>query len=96
MITQKELIQKRADFWKRHFLEQTRHDLNMTIGLVKSMTNSAYVNNGENDSTGLYHASLLAEDRLVSFAGDRIDTLIGFIIDELVNDVITLSKEESR
>jgi hypothetical protein len=95
MITQKELIQKRADFWKQYFLEQTRNDLNMTIGLVKSMTNNAYVNNGENDDTGLYHASLLAEDRLVSFTGDRINTLIGFIIDELVNDVITFSKEEA-
>lgn len=95
MITQKELIQKRADFWKAWFLEQTRHDLKMTIGLVKSMTQNAYVNKGEDDDTGLYHASILAEIRLEDFAGDRIEGMISSLIDCLVNDVITLSEEEA-
>ena len=95
MITQKELIQKRADFWKTWFLEQTRHDLRMTIGLVKSMTQNAYVSNGKNDDTGLYHASLLTEDRLQAFADDCLPKQISFIIDELVNDFFSVSKENA-
>jgi hypothetical protein len=95
MITQKELIQKRADFWKKSFLEQTRYDLNMTIGLVKSMSNNAYVIHGKNDDTGLYHASLLAETRLEDFAGDYLEHMISCVINHLVDDVITLSKEDA-
>ena len=95
MITQKELIQKRADFWKRYFLEQTRHDLNMTIGLLKSMSNNAYVTHGENDHTGLYHSSVLAENRLEDFARILLKDKIDLIVEQLVNDVITLSKENA-
>lgn len=95
MITQNELIQKRADFWKAWFLEQSRHDLNMTIGLLKSMTNSVYVNNGENDSTGLYHSSLLAEDRLLDFTGDHLEQLINNVINNLVKDIYSLENPQT-
>jgi hypothetical protein len=90
MITQKELIQKRADFWKQYFLEQSQHDLNMTIGLLKSMTNSIYVNNGEKDGTGLYHSSILAETRLEEFASDHLANLINTVINQLVKDIDSL------
>lgn len=90
MITQKELIQKRAAFWKKYLIEESRQDLNMTIGLIKSMTNNAYVQNGEDDDTGLYHASLLAEIRLSKFADDHLKKLINFVVDELVKDIFNL------
>lgn len=95
MITQNELIQKRADFWKRYFLEQSQHDLNMTIGLLKSMTNSIYVNNGENDGTGLYHSSLLAEIRLESFSSDYLEKLINQVINHLVKDIYSLEDSQT-
>lgn len=95
MITQKELIQKRANFWKQWFLEQTQCDLNMTIGLLKSMTQNAYANNGEHDDTGLYHSSLLAETRLGNFAVNHLESQINFVIDELVNDFFSLKNPET-
>ncbi len=95
MITQKELIQRRADFWKRWFLEQTTHDLDMTIGLLKSMTNNAYVSIGENDDTGLYHSSLLAETRLSDFTNNDLKSLISSVINHLVADIINLEDSQT-
>ena len=95
MITQKELIQKRADFWKQYFLEQARHDLNMTIGLTKSMTANAYQNHGKNDDTGLYHSSILAETRLKDFAGNGLEKLINTMVDCLVNDIDSFTNPQT-
>lgn len=95
MITQKELIQKRADFWKRWFLEQTTHNLDMTIGLLKSMTHNACANNGENDDTGLYHSSILAETRLSDFTNNDLESLIGSAINYLVADIISLEDSQT-
>jgi hypothetical protein len=94
MITQKELIQKRADFWKEWFLEQTRIDLDMTTGLLKSMTAKACQERGENDDTGLYHASLLAETRVQDFAGKHLEKLINSVINCLVADIESLNNPE--
>lgn len=87
MITQNELIQKRVNFWKTYFLEQSRHDLNMTLGLVKSMAQNAYVNNGENDGTGLYHGLILAEERIQDFSKNELESLVNLVINELVKDI---------
>jgi len=95
MITRNELIQKRVDFWKTYFLEQCHHDLDKTIGLVKSMVNSAYVHNGENDDTGLYHSLLLAEDRLYEFSNNRLDKLINQITLSIIEDIESLNNESA-
>lgn len=92
MITRNELIQKRVHFWKRYFLEQCHNDLDKTIGLVKSMVNSAYVHNGENDDTGLYQSLLLAEDRLYDFSKNQLDKLIDKITLSIIEDIESLDK----
>ncbi len=68
----------------------------MTLGLIKSMSNNAYVNNGENDCTGLYHSSLLAEDRLQDFTRNHLEDLINTMVNNLVKDIDDFYKQESR
>jgi hypothetical protein len=95
MISQNE-IKKRSDFWKKWFLEQTRDDLNMTLGLVKSMTYNAYANNGDCDDTGLYQASLLAENRLENFTKNILEDKIGTIIDLIFMDISSLTTNQDN
>jgi predicted secreted protein len=95
MITQNELIQKRADFWKAYFLEQCRDELNMIIGLSKSITQNAYTNHGENDDTGLYHSSLLAEKLLEDFSENTLEAKIDTIVYFLIEDTLKFLKEEA-
>jgi predicted secreted protein len=94
MITQNELIQKSVAFWKTYFLEQSRHELNMIIGLAKSMSQNAYTNNGENDDTGLYHSSLLAEKLLQDFSENTLEATIDHIVHFLIEDILKSLEEK--
>jgi hypothetical protein len=59
------------------------------------MVNNAYVEHGENDDTGLYQSSILAEMRLDEFTKSILESKIDFIVDEMVNDFFSLKNPET-
>lgn len=95
MLTQNELVQSRADFWKRYFLEKTSPDIQRAIGLVRCMTANAYQVYGESDDSGFYYASLLLEDVLQQLLSTTLTNEIGVVVDMAVKDAIDLADHQS-
>jgi hypothetical protein len=83
MIPQDVRIQNVVRFWKNELTRQIQHDLRLTLGLVKGMAAKAYELDGEADDSGLYHASLLAEERIYDLH-EKLATMIGESFDDVV------------
>lgn len=89
MITQKELIQKRADFFKEVINDQIGLELEKILGLVKAMGAKAFEIDGKNDDTGLYHAAYLAEDLLTKLTRKTLKASINLALDQMVALAVT-------
>ena len=83
MIPQDVRIQNVVRFWKDELSRQLQHDLRLTLGLIKGMVAKAYELDGEDDTSGLYHASLLAEER-VHDLHEKLSNMIGESFDDVV------------
>ena len=83
MIPQDVRIQNVVRFWKHELSRQLQHDLRLTLGLVKGMVAKSYELDGEKDDTGLYHAALLAEERIYDLH-EKISGMIGQSFDDVV------------
>jgi hypothetical protein len=92
MIPQDVRIQNVTHFWKAELSRQIQHDLRLTLGLVKSMVAKAYELDKENDDTGLYHASLLAEERIYDLH-EKLADMIGQSFDDVVAAIGKQSEE---
>lgn len=83
MIPQDVRIQNLVRFWKDELSRQLQHDLRLTLGLVKGMVAKSYELDGEKDDTGLYHAALLAEERIHDLH-EKLSGMIGQSFDDVV------------
>lgn len=92
MIPQDVRIQNVARFWKAELSRQIQHDLKLTLGLVKSIVAKTYELDGENDDTGLYYASLLAEERIYDLH-EKLADMIGQSFDDVVAAIGKESEE---
>lgn len=84
MIHEIDDIQKHADFLKEEISHTIGLKLEKILGLVKAMNAKAFEIDGENDDTGLYHASYLAEDLLREVTRNSLKNSINYALDSLV------------
>lgn len=94
MITQKESMQKRADFLKEEISNKVGLELEMILGLVKAMTAKAFEIDGKKDDTGLYHAAYLAEDLLTKVTRNTLKSSINSALDQMV--VLATANQQSQ
>lgn len=83
MIPQDVRIQNVVRFWKDELSREVKRDLRLTLGLLKSMVANAYELDGENDDSGLYHAAILAEERVTDLH-QKLEGMIATALDDVV------------
>lgn len=83
MIPQDVRIQNVVRFWKDELSRQLQHDLRLTLGLLKAMVAKAYELDKEDGDSGLYHAALLAEERIYDLH-EKLGGMIGQSFDDVV------------